>query len=70
MLGVRLSDKSQAYAGYLNDRRQARRVVLNGHEPNRRCRWCNSQLVRLPQGAVVCGGFCDIPEENTEGPYA
>lgn len=54
------------HAGYLNDPAQARRVVKEGGSPNRRCRWCNSQLTRIPQGAVICSGYCDVPDPDPE----
>lgn len=54
-------------AGYLNDPMQAKAVVLLGGDlGGRTCRYCNLPLVRVPQGGIVCSGFCDVPGDNPD----
>jgi hypothetical protein len=55
-------------AGFLNDPFLAKKVVLQGRLDGRKCRHCNRPLMRVPLGAVVCSGTCDMPD-NTDPEY-
>lgn len=53
-------------AGFLNDPLQAKKAVLERSDKARTCRHCEFPLVRLPQGALVCSGHCDVPSDDPE----
>lgn len=54
------------YNGMLNDPQMASRIVDPEFQIHRTCRWCNNKLVRTAAGAIICGGFCDMPDLEDE----